>query len=52
MNDYVKVVTWLFGPEGSHEEKRVLWDGRVMVVIGWLVDLNYNVWREIGRAHV
>ena len=45
MQEYVYIVKLLFGPKGSQEKKQILWEGRVMVAIGWLIDLNYEVWR-------
>ena len=45
MLEYVYIVKLLFGPKGSQLKKQILWEGRVMVAIGWLIDLNYEVWR-------
>jgi hypothetical protein len=45
MADYVRDIRYLFGPDGSQEKKQVLWENRVMLAIGWLLDLNYDVWR-------
>ena len=44
MAAYAAIVVILFGPEGTNENKRVLW-GTVMIAIGWQIDLDYNNWR-------
>ena len=43
--NYVLIIQLLFGPGGSQKKKQILWANRVMVAIGWLVDLNFDVWR-------
>jgi hypothetical protein len=43
--NYVLIIRLLFGPGGSQKKKQILWENRVMIAIGWLLDLNYDVWR-------
>ena len=45
VSNYVLIIRLLFGPGGSQKKKQILWENRVMIAIGWLLDLNYDVWR-------
>ena len=41
MDNYVLIVRLLIDPEGS----QIMWPDRVILAIGFLVDLNFDVWR-------